>query len=873
MDSPEQKIHNLAYLNEKLSDPIWRIFSGELYKIVIKDEKDPDAEGLVLPFKPNRAQRRFLKRWWNRNIILKARQLGFTTLICILWLDFALFNANVKCGIIAQDDTAAKNIFHDKIEFAYDNLPDGIKARFPTSARNAHELEFAHNGSSIRVATSMRSGTYHRLHVSEFGKICAKYPAKAKEVTAGSIPTVPASGILVIESTAEGRDGAFYRMTQAAIKVADANKKLTVKNYRFHFFAWFEEPDYRLPANSVIITADKHDYFDSIESRMKVKIDNEQRAWYVATEQEFIDAGADEAMLQEYPSCVSENTYVSTNNGLIRIKDIVPDGINVLAKYEKGIKPVFELTTKLGYQVICTNDHPILCADGVYRKLENLNIGEALQLAQPKFGTEIQYVSYEPNKIAKATVMIDDDFARFIGIFMGDGSFYKDTISIACDAIDVDMINEVERLMIKYIGNPNKRTTGNKNGCVELRCSRIALKDVFYALDLIRQNGSLNFKRKIHVPEYIMQSPKNVVAAFLSGLFEADGFAARDGTNIKFFSKYGEFCHDVQLLLLAFEIESNVKCRAKKAGNGSIYNGFELVLRANGTRKFAEEIKFISERKQQRAELSLNKQKTGSNANFNWSDPIDSIKPAGQAKVYDITTNTHNFIAGGIVVHNCPEEAFQRSLAGTYYSKEMTKMRKEGRICKIPILETPCNTFWDIGGTAGTALWVIQTVGMQDRAIDYYEAHNESYAHFMAWLNSTGYLFNKHLLPHDADHKRQGVDVNKSPRDYFEELGMKNIEIVPVITNLEVGINLTKKHMAGLWIDEDRCKLGIDRLDGYKRKWDSVQATWRNEPEKNDGNSEGADALRQYAQAKELGMLNMLSTTTLTKRPRNWRTI
>ena len=46
----------------------------------------------------------------------------------------------------------------------------------------------------------MRSGTIHRLHISEFGKICAKVPEKAAEVMTGSIPAVPASGILVFAS-------------------------------------------------------------------------------------------------------------------------------------------------------------------------------------------------------------------------------------------------------------------------------------------------------------------------------------------------------------------------------------------------------------------------------------------------------------------------------------------------------------------------------------------------------------------------------------------------------------------------------------------------------------------------------------------------
>ena len=75
-----------------LSDPMWRICSGVLYKIMVKgDDNDDSDDALVVPFKPNRAQRRLLKKMHSRNIILKARQLGFTTLICIFFLDCALF--------------------------------------------------------------------------------------------------------------------------------------------------------------------------------------------------------------------------------------------------------------------------------------------------------------------------------------------------------------------------------------------------------------------------------------------------------------------------------------------------------------------------------------------------------------------------------------------------------------------------------------------------------------------------------------------------------------------------------------------------------------------------------------------------------------
>ena len=69
----------------------------------------------------------------------------------------------------------------------------------------AGELAFS-NGSSYRVSTGFRSGTYQRLLISEFGKICAKSPDVAKEIVTGSLNTVSADQIIAIESTAEGRE-------------------------------------------------------------------------------------------------------------------------------------------------------------------------------------------------------------------------------------------------------------------------------------------------------------------------------------------------------------------------------------------------------------------------------------------------------------------------------------------------------------------------------------------------------------------------------------------------------------------------------------------------------------------------------------------
>ena len=493
MMSPEAFAKNMA-------DPMYRI--SNLYKIITKGDGDDD--GLVIQFKPNRAQLKFIENLHYRNIILKARQLGFTTLISIVWLDHALFNANSRCGIIAQDRDAAKVIFRDKVKFAYQNLPQALRDAMPLAADNADELLFAHNNSSIRVATSMRSGTIHRLHISEFGKICAKYPEKAKEVVNGSIPAVPLNGVTIIESTAEGAEGRFYDMTQKAIALSEQGKPLTERDYRFHFFPWWQEERYRMDHEGVVMTQKDHDYFDKIEADMGTKIDMEQSAWYVATRDADF-TGSEESMKQEYP----------------------------------------------------------------------------------------------------------------------------------------------------------------------------------------------------------------------------------------------------------------------------------------GT----------------------------------------------------------------------PKEAFEVSAEGCYYTNQLTVVRKQDRILKIPVLNVPVNTFWDIGNSDGTAIWLHQSVGMEDRFIGYYEEHGEDLTHYVRYLQNSGHVFNKHFLPHDAAHERLSSN-NKSIEKQLSELGLQNIVIVPVTPSISAGIQLVRKEIVTCYFDESGCKEGLARLAGYKKQWNEKSGRWSDTP-CHDANSEGADAFRQWAQAKAGGLINM----------------
>lgn len=299
-------------LRRALSDPMWRLTSGALYKIKVKQTED-DEIGVEAPFRPNSAQRRLLKRLHSRNLVLKARQLGMSTLIDIVALDYALWNKDRAVVIIAQDLASAQELMRDKLKFALDRIPRQFlqTSYFAREKDNESQLVFG-NGSTIRVVTSARSGTVHFLHVSEMGKISVSNPGKATEIMAGSLQAVPRSGWVFVESTAEGIGGAFYELEQRAKRLKDAGSRLGPTDFRHHFFGWFEDPSYVHPEPRLVkMTERDHEYFDQIEGNMGVSLSLEQRAWYVA-KRDTDFAHDPHRMLAEYPSTPEECWETST---------------------------------------------------------------------------------------------------------------------------------------------------------------------------------------------------------------------------------------------------------------------------------------------------------------------------------------------------------------------------------------------------------------------------------------------------------------------------------------------------------------------------------------------------------------------------------
>lgn len=328
----------VAYIKAHLSDVWWRL--NNLYKIVNED-------GELVTFRMRPAQRELFKNMHYRNIILKARQLGFSTGIDIYLLDQALFNKNLSCGIIAQDLPAAGEIFSTKISIPFDNLPAWLRATFQINTRregaNGGHIEFAH-GSKIRVSTSFRSGTVQRLHISEHGKICAKYPAKAKEVRTGTLNAIKDGCIVFIESTAEGVGGDFHTMSTRAMDLGQLNLPLTSQDYKFHFFAWWQDPKYQtsVPTGGLRLSKYHQEYFAAVEQTMGITLLDEQKQWYIRKEIE-----QQEEMKQEFPSTPSEAFLTSGRRVFTAINVMQAEGQCKSPLLVYDIEPVTGKRTKV----------------------------------------------------------------------------------------------------------------------------------------------------------------------------------------------------------------------------------------------------------------------------------------------------------------------------------------------------------------------------------------------------------------------------------------------------------------------------------------------------------------------------------------------
>lgn len=185
------------------------------------------------------------------------------------------------------------------------------------------------------------------------------------------------------------------------------------------------------------------------------------------------------------------------------------------------------------------------------------------------------------------------------------------------------------------------------------------------------------------------------------------------------------------------------------------------------------------------------------------------------------------------------EGEFDTRYFGGVYSKQVAKLKEQGRMRKaLYDPDVPVNTAWDLGYDDATAIWFWQKVGTEIRLVDYYENNGQDIEHYCEYLKSKPYAYGKHYVPHDASNKLLAAGGRSIVQQAFA-LGVR-MHVVPA-TSQQNGIEALRKTLEVTYIDEDRCRDGINCLMQYQFEYDTDKQTFKSAP-RHDWSSHGSDA-------------------------------
>jgi len=169
------------------------------------------------------------------------------------------------------------------------------------------------------------------------------------------------------------------------------------------------------------------------------------------------------------------------------------------------------------------------------------------------------------------------------------------------------------------------------------------------------------------------------------------------------------------------------------------------------------------------------------------------------------------------------EGAFKTVFKGSYYTRDLTKARVDGRITEVP--HDPLMTYrayWDIGGTGAKAdactIWIAQFVGQKINALDYYEAVGQPLATHVNWLRTNGYENALCILPHDG--VKHDAVYTVTYESALTDAGFK-VEVVP---NQGTGaanmrIEATRRIFNKVWFNDKPTEQGRKTLAAYRENW------------------------------------------------------
>jgi ribonucleoside-diphosphate reductase alpha chain len=413
--------------------------------------------------------------------------------------------------------------------------------------------------------------------------------------------------------------------------------------------------------------------------------------------------------------CVTGDTLISTANGLMRMEQLVEksksENVQVVTDnrvpihvpqsngswmlmdadqrgvsthpisraFSSGVKEVFTLETRSGYEINCTTDHKIYTNKG-FVPLNELNKETHriyIQSGEGRFSLNKNIPFEVTNNIVGENNHIyqhnfptqwSNDLGQVIGWLVGDGWLRTGDedrrVGFVFAKEDEEVRKKLEPIIQGYYGHPLASVT--RDGVTHLSYHSQPFVDFFLKLGV----APVDSEEKI-VPEAIYQAPYDATVGFLQGVFTADGtanFVESNGTAyIRLTSRSIKLIKGVQKLLINMGIKSNIYDRSREErklfqyttihGVEKTYSSdgkcFELNISSESLKTFIMKIGFIGKKAAEKIEQF--NQHSAHRTIF--EEEIKSITSIGKREVFDLTEpHSHSFIGNGIVISNCGEQ-------------------------------------------------------------------------------------------------------------------------------------------------------------------------------------------------------------------------
>jgi len=368
--------------------------------------------------------------------------------------------------------------------------------------------------------------------------------------------------------------------------------------------------------------------------------------------------------------CVTGDTLVATSQGWRRIDALLSQGCEVIGAdgeahpiepaFVTGVKRVYRLRTRAGYEVRLTADHRVLTKNRGDVPAAELTKDDVVLLGRPGFGTRA----------------LDTRLARFLGLAVGDGCLMgeQETAMVTLAPAEAAVAERVNADLNAYKAEHAQDGRGAR--ATQVRAPQATLRVgtssrcVVDALKLYAVLDAGSTGKRLTDEVHALDREAHV--ALLQGLFTADGTVANYGEKSQYValdSTSLELLQQVQRLLLGFGIKAKLYRDRRLAASAWLPDGrggekqyavaqmHSLRLSRASRLTFEREIGFLPGSPKQEQLAQLNAQ-VGVYAD-RLEDRVESLEAQGEEVVYDLTERaTHHFVAGGLVVHNCSEYMF-----------------------------------------------------------------------------------------------------------------------------------------------------------------------------------------------------------------------